>query len=65
MKNKDKNFGIVTLRLNKNDWEIFKELCRLNNSDASKEMRKFIKNYIAEHSDKIKDIVMKRGKNGN
>ena len=62
MKNKDK-FGVVTLRLNKSDWEIFKELCRLNNSDASKEMRKFIKNYIAEHSHQIKNIVMKGDKN--
>ena len=62
MKNKDKNFGVVTLRLNKNDWEIFKKLCRLNNTDASKEMRKFIKSYIADNSDKIKDIVMKGDK---
>jgi len=58
MKNKDK-FGVVSLRLNKNDWELFKELCRLNNSDASKEMRKFIKEYITQNTDKIKDIVMK------
>ena len=58
MKNKDKNFGIVTLRLNKNDWKIFKELCRLNNSDASKEMRKFIKKYIIQNTntDKVKEI---------
>ena len=62
MKNKDK-FGVVSLRLNKNDWEIFKELCRLNNSDASKEMRKFMKNYIAEHTHQIKDIVMKGEQN--
>ena len=54
-----------TIRINVNDWDIFKELCKINNTDASKEVRKFIKNYIAEHSDKIKDIVMKRGKNGN
>ena len=56
MRNKDK-FGVVTLRLNKSDWELFKQLCRLNDTDASKEMRKFIKNYIAENSDKVAELV--------
>ncbi len=31
-------------------WEKFKKLCKANESDASKEMRKFIKRYVAEHS---------------
>ena len=56
MRNKDK-FGVVTLRLNKSDWELFKQLCRLNDTDASKEMRKFIKNYIAENSDKVAELI--------
>ena len=60
MKNKYKH---MTIRINENDWELFKELCKANESDASKEIRKFIKNYIADNSDKIKDIVMKGNKN--
>jgi len=49
-----------TIRINVNDWDIFKELCKINNTDASKEIRKFIKSYITEHSHQIKDIVMKK-----
>jgi len=60
MKNKYKH---MTIRINEDDWELFKELCKANESDASKEIRKFIKNYIADNSDKIKDIVMKGNKN--
>ncbi len=61
MKNTDKEKR-ATIRVNKNDWELFKELCKANESDASKEIRKFIKQYIAEHSHQIKDIVMKKTK---
>ena len=60
MKNKYKH---MTIRINENDWKLFKELCKANESDASKEIRKFIKKYIAEHSHKIKDILMKGDKN--
>jgi len=60
MKSKYKH---MTIRVNENDWELFKELCKANESDASKEIRKFIKQYIADNSDKIKDIVMKGGQN--
>ena len=59
MKNKYKH---MTIRINWNDWELFKELCKANESDASKEIRKFIKQYIAEHSHQIKDIMMKGDK---
>jgi len=61
MKNADKDKR-ATIRVNENDWELFKELCKANESDASKEIRKFIKSYIADNSDKIKNIVMKGGK---
>jgi len=60
MKNKYKH---MTIRINENDWELFKQLCKLNETDASKEIRKFMKNYIAEHSHQIKDIVMKGNSN--
>lgn len=58
MKNTDKDKR-ATIRVNESDWDLFKQLCKANESDASKEIRKFIKQYIAENSDKIKDILMK------
>ena len=58
MKNTDKEKR-ATIRVNESDWDLFKQLCKANESDASKEIRKFIKNYIAEHSHQIKDIVLK------
>jgi len=61
MKNTDKDKR-ATIRVNENDWELFKELCKANESDASKEVRKFIKEYITQNTDKIKNIVMKGGK---
>ena len=60
MKNTDKEKR-ATIRVNESDWDLFKQLCKANESDASKEIRKFIKQYIAENSDKIKDILMKGG----
>ncbi len=42
--------NIINLLLNEEMWEKFKKLCKANESDASKEMRKFIKRYVAEHS---------------
>ena len=62
MKNTDKEKR-ATIRVNESDWDLFKQLCKANESDASKEVRKFIKSYIAEHSHQIKDIVMKGQKN--
>ena len=49
----------ATILIERNTWKLFRDLCKTNESDASKEVRKFIKNYIAEHSDKIKDVVIK------
>ena len=62
MKNTDKEKR-ATIRVNESDWDLFKQLCKANESDASKEIRKFIKSYIANNTDKIKDIVMKGQKN--
>jgi len=35
MKNTDKDKR-ATIRVNENDWELFKELCKMNETDASK-----------------------------
>ena len=44
----------ATIIINRSDWELFRELAKTNESDASKEVRKFVKRYIAEHSNQIK-----------
>ena len=45
----------TSLTLEKNDYQLFKEICKVNNSDASKELRKFIAEYIKDNQ----QIVMK------
>ena len=54
MENKYKH---ATIRVLESDWELFKQLCKLNNTDGSKEIRKFIKAYIAENSDKVAELL--------
>ncbi len=39
-------YKTINVRLDADKWEIFKKLSKLNNSDASKEFRKFIDLYI-------------------
>ena len=57
MKNTD--LTKATILIERDTWKLFRDLCKANESDASKEVRKFIKQYIANNSDKIKDIVLK------
>ena len=39
-----------TIRVEKDLWDKFKKITRYKDSDASKEIRKFIKQYLAENS---------------
>lgn len=41
----------ITIVTDDDEWELFKKLCRKNNSDASKEVRKFIREYIKKHKE--------------
>jgi len=41
---------LVTLRIDEDIWERFKKIARLKDSDANKELRKLIKQYLAENS---------------
>ena len=61
MKNTD--LTKATILIERDTWKLFRDLCKTNETDASKEIRKFIKSYIAKHSHQIKDIVIKRNKN--
>jgi len=47
---KIKRIGVL---IEENEWEIFKKLCKLEDSDASKEVRKFIRQHINKNKDKL------------
>ena len=38
------------IRVDEQKWERFKRIAKLNESDASKEIRKFINKYLAENA---------------
>ena len=45
----------TSIMFDEEQYQLFKKICRANDSDASKELRKFIKDYIQKNQ----DIVMK------
>jgi len=63
MARKKSDLKQVIMRIPENDWELFKEVTREVGSNASVEIRRFIKQYLAEHTDEIKKIMMKGSEN--
>ena len=53
---KTKNIKNRTIMVEENDWNLFKKLTKLNDTDASKEIRKFIKSYIDKNKEKIEKL---------
>lgn len=49
------NLKKTSLTLDADDYNIFKKVAKINNSDASKEIRKFIADYISQNQ----QLVMK------
>jgi len=47
---------IVTFRVDKRDWEVFKKIAKIKESDANKELRKFIKQYIQDNKEYIERL---------
>ena len=43
------NFKKTSLTLDEDNYNLFKKICKVNNSDASKEIRKFIEDYISKN----------------
>lgn len=43
------NFKKTSLTVDEKNYKLFKIICKLNNSDSSKEFRKFIENYIKQN----------------
>jgi hypothetical protein len=50
----------TSLTLDEDDYKLFKEICKINNSDASKELRKFIEDYISKNQQIVMKLKMKR-----
>lgn len=52
----EKNLVKTSLTLNKSEYEEFKKVCKINNSDASKEIRKMISNYIKKNQQLVQKL---------
>jgi hypothetical protein len=48
MENKTK---LVNLKVDPADWELFKKITKMEGSNASVELRKFIKKYLSKRED--------------
>jgi len=62
MARKKQNLKQVIMRIPESDWELFKDITRATGSNASVEIRRFIKQYLAEHTNEIKKLL-KGGEN--
>lgn len=49
----------TSLTLDEADYKLFKEICKVNNSDASKEIRKFIEEYISKNQQTVMKLKTK------
>ena len=54
------DFKVISLRGSGKDWEDFKILCKLIESDASKEIRKVIKEALIVHEDILTEYKNKQ-----
>ncbi|MDD2448995.1 MAG: hypothetical protein PHS42_03230 [Sulfurimonas sp.] len=50
----------TSLTLDKDDYELFKKIAKINNSDASKEIRKFIETYIKNNQQTVMKLKIKK-----
>lgn len=56
------DFKVISLRGSGKDWEDFKILCKLIESDASKEIRKVIKEALIVHEDILTEYKKTKSK---
>lgn len=49
----------TSLTLDEQDYKLFKQVCKVNNSDASKEIRKFIEDYISKNQQTVMKLKTK------
>jgi bacterioferritin (cytochrome b1) len=46
----------ANLKVDKQKWQTFKKIAKVQNSDASKEIRKFMERYISENKEVINKL---------
>jgi hypothetical protein len=51
----------VIMRIPEDDWKLFKEVARENGANASVEIRKFIKDYLAKNTKTITKLLKEKG----
>ena len=51
-----KNLVRTSVTLDKEDFQLFKKICKVNNSDASKTLRAFIESYIKNNQQTVMKI---------
>lgn len=49
----ERNLKKTSLTLDEEHYKLFKEICKVNNSDASKEIRKMIEKYIKDNQQTV------------
>jgi len=49
----EKNLKKTSVMFDVDDYELFKKICKLNNSDASKTLRAFIEDYISKNQQTV------------
>ena len=54
------NLKKVMIRVAPSDWKLFKEIAKMEGSNASVEVRRFIKSYLAKQTDKINKLIKEK-----
>jgi hypothetical protein len=50
------NLHRITLRIAKNDWELFKKICEAKGTKASVKMRELMKDYIRNNANILNEL---------
>ena len=49
----EKNMKRTSVTLDADDFQLFKKICKINNSDASKTIRQFVEEYIKKNQQTV------------
>ena len=55
----EKNLKKTSVMFDVDDYQLFKQLCKINNSDASKTLRAFIEDYIKKNQQTVMKLKTK------
>jgi len=47
---------LATFRIEKSKWEVFKKIAKAKESDANKELRKFVNEYVEQNKDLVNKL---------